>query len=77
MDLYFYEECEFSQIVLHTISSLKIEDKINFKDIRLNLTFLAELKKIAGSQTVPCLNTKDGFIKESIEIRRYLLEKFK
>jgi len=35
MELYFYEDCEYSQIVMNTISKLKIQDKFTFKDIRL------------------------------------------
>ena len=43
MELYFYEDCEYSQIVLNTISTLKIKDKFTFKDIRLNPDYAKEL----------------------------------
>ena len=36
MELYFYEDCEYSQIVLSTISMLKIKYKFTFKDILLH-----------------------------------------
>ena len=44
MELYFYEDCEYSQIVLNTIYKLKIQDKFSFKDIRLNPDYAEELE---------------------------------
>ena len=43
MELYFYEDCEYSQIVLNTISMLKIKTKFTFKDILLNPDYAKEL----------------------------------
>ena len=43
MKLYFYEDSEYLQIVLNTISMLKIKDKFTFKDIRLNLDYAKEI----------------------------------
>ena len=34
MELYFYEDCEYSQIVINTIANLNISEKFVFKDIR-------------------------------------------
>ena len=34
MELYFYEDCEYSQIVINTIANLEIREKFIFKDIR-------------------------------------------
>ena len=36
IELYFHEDCEYSQIVLNTISNLKIKNKLTFKDILVN-----------------------------------------
>lgn len=77
MELYFYEDCEYSQIVLNTISNLKINDKFTFKDIRENPGYAKELTILTGNKTVPCLITKSGPIKEAIEIRKYLVSNFK
>ena len=76
MELYFYEDCEYSQIVLNTISMLKIKGKIKFKDIRLNQDYSKELLELTGDVMVPCLVTKDGSMKEAKDIRKYLISRF-
>ena len=53
MELYFYEDCEYSQIVLNTISTLKIKDKFTFKDIRLNPDYAKEIVELTGDVMVP------------------------
>ena len=76
MELYFYEECEYSQIVLNTISMLKIKAKFTFKDIRLNPVYAKELEELTGDVMVPCLVTEDGPMKEAKDIRKYLNSHF-
>ena len=73
MELYFYEECEYSQIVLNTISNLKIQDKFTLKDIRLNPDYAKELAGLTGNITVPCLVNAEGPMKEAKDIRKYLV----
>ena len=43
MELYFYEDCEYLQIVLNTISMLTIKEKFTFKDVRLNPDYAKEI----------------------------------
>ena len=76
MEFYFYEDCEYSQIVLNTISMLKIKGKIKFKDIRLNPDYAKEIVELTGDVMVPCLVTKDGSMKEAKDIRKYLISRF-
>jgi len=76
MELYFYEDCEYSQIVLNTISSLHIKDKFTFKDIRLNPDYAKELADLTGNITVPCLVNAEGPMKEAKDIRKYLVSQF-
>ena len=76
MDFFFYEDCEYSQIVLNTIANLGIKDEFIYKDIRENKKFAKELINITGNETVPCLVTNTGPIKEAINIRKYLVSKF-
>ena len=76
MELYFYEDCEYSQIVLNTISMLKINDKFTFKDIRMNSNYSKELLELTGDVMVPCLVTKDGSMKEAKDIRKYPISRF-
>jgi len=76
MELYFYEDCEYSQIVLNTISKLTIQDKFTFKDIRLNPDYAQELVDLTGDITVPCLVNAEGPMKEAKDIRKYLVSQF-
>ncbi len=76
MELYFYEDCEYSQIVLNTISTLKIKDKFTFKDIRLNPYYAKEILELTGDVMVPCLITQDGPMKEAKDIRNILFHIF-
>ena len=73
---FFYEDCEYSQIVLNTIANLGIKDEFIYKDIRENKKFAKELTKITGNEIVPCLVTDKGPMKEAIDIRKYLVSKF-
>ncbi|MDG1486778.1 MAG: glutathione S-transferase N-terminal domain-containing protein [SAR324 cluster bacterium] len=76
MELYFYEDCEYSQIVLNTIYKLKIQDKFSFKDIRLNPDYAEELEDLTGNITVPCLVKAECSMKEAKDIRKYLVSHF-
>ncbi len=76
MELYFYEDCEYCQIVLNTITNLKINDKLTYKDIRVSPDFARELVELTGNETVPCLVNADGPMKEAKDIREYLVSHF-
>ena len=76
MELYFYEDCEYCQIVLNTIKNSKIKDKFTYKDIRVNPDYAKELAELTGNETVPCLVTDDGPMKEANDIRKYLVSHF-
>ena len=76
MELYFYEDCEYSQIVLNTIYKLKIQDKFSFKDIRLNPDYAEVLEDLTGNITVPCLVNAECSMKEAKDIRKYLVSHF-
>ena len=76
MELYFYEDCEYSQIVLNTIYKLKIQDKFFFKDIRLNQDYAEELEDLTGNITVPCLVNEEYSMKEAKDIRKYIVSHF-
>ena len=73
IELYFHEDCEYSQIVLNTISNLKIKNKLTFKDILVNTDYAKELAELTGNETVPCLVTHDGTMKEAKDILKYLV----
>ena len=76
MRLYFYEDSEYLQIVLNTISMLKIKDKFTFKDFRLNPECAKEILELTGDVMVLCLITQVGPMKEAKDIRKYLVSHF-
>ena len=76
MELYFYEDCEYCQTVLETITKLKILDEFTFKDIRINPVYAKELIDLTGNVTVPCLVNAQGPMKEAKYIRKYLVSHF-
>ena len=76
MRLYFYEDSEYLQIVLNTISMLKIKDKFTFKDFRLNPECAKEILELTGDVMVLCLITQVGPMKEAKDIRKYLISHF-
>ena len=76
MELYFYEECGFSQSVLNCMTNLHCEDKIVRKNIRENPDNEKELIQLTGAKTVPVLVAEGKLIKGSEEINQFLVGKF-
>ena len=76
MELYFYEEFEYSEVVLNTNTNLKIKDKFTFKNIFENPDYTRELTDLTGNVTAPSLVTVDGPLKEAKDIRKYLVSHF-
>ena len=76
MELYFYEDCEYCQVIFETIKKLKISDEFMFKDIRVNSDYAKELEDLTGNLTVPCLVNERGPMKEANDIRKYLVSHF-
>jgi len=76
MELYFYEECGFSQSVLNCMINLHCEDKIIKKNIRDNPDYETELIVLTGAKTVPVLVIDGKPLKGSEEINQFLVGKF-
>jgi glutaredoxin-related protein len=76
MELYFYNECGFSQSVLNCMTNLHCEDKIVKKNIRENPENEKELIQLTGAKTVPVLVIDGKLIKGSEEINQFLVGKF-
>ena len=76
MELYFYNECGFSQSVLNCMTNLHCEDKIVKKNIRENPVHEQELIQLTGAKTVPVLVIDGKMIKGSEEINQFLVGKF-
>jgi len=76
LELYFYNECGFSQSVLNCITNLHCEDKITRKNIRENPEYEQELIALCGAKTVPVLVVEGKPLRGSEEITRFLGGKF-
>ncbi len=76
MELYFYNECGFSQSVLNCMTNLHCEDKIVKKNIREKAENETELIQLTGAKTVPVLIVDGKPIKGSEEINQFLVGKF-
>jgi hypothetical protein len=76
MELNFYEEFVYSEVVLNMKTNLKIKDKFTFKNIRENPDYTRELTDLTGNLTVPSLVIVDGPLKEAKDIRKYLVSHF-
>ena len=76
MELYYYEACGFSQVVLNTLRNLKVLDQVELKNIREHPEFEAELIERTGNKTVPCLVVEGKTMKESETIKKYLVSRF-
>lgn len=76
MELYYYEECEYSQTILYTIYKLKIQDEFELKDIHRHPHYADELEELTGSRIVPCLVNNDVPLTEAKVIRKYILSEF-
>ena len=76
MELYFYDECGFSQSVLNCMINLHCDDKIVKKNIRENPDSETALIQLTGAKTVPVLVIDGKPIKGSDEINQFLVGKF-
>ena len=76
LELYFYNECGFSQTVLNCMVNLHCEDKIVKKNIRENPEYESELIALCGAKTVPVLVIDGKPLKGSEEISQFLVGKF-
>jgi glutaredoxin-related protein len=76
MDLYFYNECGFSQSVLNCLTNLHCEQNITKKTIREHPEYEQELIALTGANTVPVLVIDGKQIKGSEAINRFLVGKF-
>ena len=76
LELYFYDECGFSQSVLNCMTNLHCEDKIIKKNIREKPEYEKELIVRCGAKTVPVLVIDGKPLKGSEEISQFLVGKF-
>ena len=51
----------------------KLKNKLTFKDILVNPDYAKEIAELTGNETVLCLVTHDGTMKEAKDILKYLV----
>jgi len=76
LELYFYNECGFSQTVLNCMTNLHCEAKIVKKNIRENPEYETELIALTGAKTVAVLVIDGEPLKGSEEINQFLVGTF-
>ena len=76
LELYFDNECGFSQSVFNCMTNLHCEDKVVKKNIRENPEYEKELIALCGGKTVPVLVVDGKPLKGSEEISQFLVGKF-
>ena len=74
LELYYFDECPYCQLVLEVIKKLKLTDQIFFKNTRRDPQNREKLVKDTGRGTVPCLYIDDIPMHESRDIARWLTE---
>jgi len=76
LELYFYNECGYSQRVMNTINNLGISNKIVKKNIREKAEYERELINLCGDKQVPTLKVDGKLIRGSEEINQFLVSQF-
>ncbi|MCB9092815.1 MAG: glutathione S-transferase N-terminal domain-containing protein [Halobacteriovoraceae bacterium] len=71
LELYYFEQCPFCQVVLEKIQRLGLKD-IVFKNTLENRDYSNKLYQDTGRRTVPCLYINDKPMHESSDIIAWL-----
>lgn len=72
LELYYYDQCPFCQLVLRKIQSLNIQDKISFKNTLEDPKNRQFHISNSGKTTVPCLYVDGTPMFESSDIAQWL-----
>ena len=72
LELYYFEQCPYCQIVLSALRVTGLESEVKFLDIRADHKFRDHLVKVTGRGTVPCLFIDDKPMHESRDIADWI-----
>ena len=72
IELYYYNQCPFCQLVLNKIKALGLQDKIEFKNTMEDPQSRSLHLKTTGRTTVPCLYVDQKPMFESSDICDWL-----
>lgn len=76
LKLFYRNDCGFCASVLNTIQNLKIQDKVELKDIINDTESEKELVIDCGDSQVPTLFVDGEPLRESEEIKQFLVRSF-
>ena len=74
LELYYFDECPYCQLVMHTIDQLGLNDRVVMKNTRRDPQNREKLLKDTGRSTVHCLYIDGTPMFESRDIARWLTE---
>jgi glutaredoxin 3 len=72
LELYFFPQCPYCQIVLSALKTSGLEDKVTYKDIHQDAEAKKKLVADTGRGTVPCLYIDGKPMHESRDIANWL-----
>jgi glutaredoxin len=72
LELFYYEQCPYCQLVLRKLKSLNIKDKVILKNTKEVDDYYNYHRKKTGRSTVPCLYIDDQPMFESADICHWL-----
>ncbi|MDO5754704.1 MAG: glutathione S-transferase N-terminal domain-containing protein [Tissierellia bacterium] len=76
LEFYYKPECPYCQKVIRVIEKYKLEDKIDFKNIKEDEKHHQRLVEDGGQDMVPCLFIDDQPMYESSDIVQFLKKEF-
>lgn len=74
LELYYFEQCPYCQIVLSALKETGLESKVTFFDTHKEPKYKEKLIKDTGRGTVPCLYIDGRPMHESRDIANWLRE---
>ena len=72
LELYYFDECPYCQIVLSALKETKLTDKVKMSNVRKEPAKREQLIKDTGRGTVPCLYIDGKPMHESSDIAKWL-----
>jgi glutaredoxin 3 len=72
LELYYFEECPYCQIVLSALRITGLESKVSYFNIHENHKYRDKLIADTGRKTVPCLYIDGTPMHESRDIAKWL-----
>lgn len=72
LELFYYDQCPFCQIVLRKIKELSLKEKIIFSNVLENSEKAIFHRNQTGRSTVPCLYIDENPMFESADIAKWL-----